>query len=498
MKVGLVFTNLPGVIGNSNTNFKNMAFRDENIGHIPPVSLVNVATILEGEGVEVEIIDQDAEGLSYRQVLSRLDRFSPDLVGFTLTTYNFRDVLPWIKSIKEDTGLPTLVGGPHLHLYPHETLSHNCIDYAIIGEAEIPLPQFMKAFKGNRDFSGIKSVGYRDSSGKVHVENTRQSIPDLNDLPLPALHLLKNHLYSNILTRKKNFTAMLSARGCPYRCTFCDQKVPVFRRRSADNFVSEVVRNYEEFGIREFDVYDSTFTAHRKRVIEICDKLANTGLDIGWTIRTRVDSVNEKVIDALKRGGVHTILYGIESSNEDILKVMKKGIAKERIEKTLAYTKGAGIDTLGFFMFGFPGETRETIENTIEFALKQPLDYAQFSTLVPMPETEIYDYYRERGMDDYWSFTTLNPESNRSIDLIEVELNREETEALSDRANRQFYVRPRIVWKQLILTRSLERFRRLTSATLFILQTSLSRIFSSNGNAGISADRNSWFRRNPS
>jgi len=185
MKASLVFTNLPGIIGNTNTNFKPMAIRDRNIGHIPPVSLLNVAGILEGAGVEVEIIDQDAEGLNYSDVLGRLNKTSPDLIGFTLTTYNFRDVLPWIEKLKADTGLPTIVGGPHLHLYPSETMTHKCIDYAIIGEAEIPLPQFIAAFNGRRDFSGIKSIAYRTESGDVSVEATRQVIDDLDSLLMP-------------------------------------------------------------------------------------------------------------------------------------------------------------------------------------------------------------------------------------------------------------------------------------------------------------------------
>lgn len=503
MKTSLIFTpgysnitsDKEGFLGNSDVNFSNMKFRDQNIGTIPPVSLLTVAGVFESQGVETQIIDQDAEKLRYQQIVEKLNAFSPDLIGFTLTTYNFRDVLPWINAIKRDTGIPIIVGGPHVHLYPYETMSHDAIDYAIIGEAEIPLVDFISAFKNNRKFSGIKSIAYREKNGDVVVERTRQIVDDLNELPFPPLHLIKNENYANILTRRHNFTAMLSARGCPYRCTFCDQKVPPYRRRSAENFVAEIKRNYEMFGIREFDVYDSTFTADRKRVRKICELIDQENLDVGWTIRSRVDSVNEKVLDALKLGGVHTIFYGIESSNPELLKIMKKQISIKRIEETLAYTKSLGIDNLGYFMFGFPGETQQTITDTIDFALSQPLDYAQFSTLVPMPETEIYDYYLERGMEDHWSYATRYPEDNTQIDLIEVGgISREDMQNYTDLANQKFYLRPRIIWGKLKRVRSLENFKRLSRGAGMVMKSWVADQIPRSHSSTSSLDRNKWNR----
>ena len=357
MKATLVFTSDSAGL-EDNPNFDDFKIRDEHIGKVPPLSLLYVAGILEKEGVECEILDVVSENLTYEQAEERIKTFSPDIIGFSLSTYCFGPALKWINKIKEDLGLPIIVGGAHAALFPQETMTHGAIDYLIVGEAEYPLPEFARAFWGDKDFSNIKSLAYR-KDGEVVIDLTRQAIPDIDDVPLPALHLLQNDRYHNIISKRKNFTAMLSSRGCPYKCTFCDQKTPSYRTRSPEKFVEEIVRNYEQFGVREFDIYDSTFTADKKRVKEICKLLVEKDIDIGFTIRSRVDSVDHDILDHLHEAGCHTIFYGVESADEDILRSMRKEITLEQIEDIVGYTKKCGIDTLGYFMIGFPSETAD-------------------------------------------------------------------------------------------------------------------------------------------
>jgi len=468
MNVVLIFTS-----NELNPNFADLSFRDESIGYIPPLSLVSVAAIFEREGVAVDLLDMDAEGLSYSQALQRVRDASPDLIGFTLSTYSFHPILTWIRKFKEDTGLPIIVGGAHVALYPEETMSHPEIDYVVVGEAELPLPPFIRAFTTDRDFSGLKSVGYRED-GRVIIDRTRQHIPDIDDAPWPARHLLNNELYSNILSHRKNFTAMLSTRGCPYRCAFCDQKTPKYRIRSPRSFVDEVTFNCREFGIHEFDVYDSTFTANKKRVLEICRLLVEEQVDVSWTVRSRVDSVNKDMLDALRRAGCHTVMYGIESSDRDILKRMRKDISPERVREIVGHSKKVGFEVLGFFMFGFPGETRETIEDTIRFSLELPLDYAQFTVIVPFPDTEIYEYYMANGLEDYWAEYTLDPSKERLIELIGTEITRDDASRYLSLAYRRFYYRPRVIWHRARSVRSFGELRRLARGAWAILKNSLS------------------------
>jgi radical SAM superfamily enzyme YgiQ (UPF0313 family) len=353
-------------------------------------------------------------------------------------------------------------------------MSHPQVDFVLCGEADIPLPRFVQAWRNGRDFDGIPSIGYRDSEGRPVIDTTRQHVETINDQPLPARHLIRNELYANILTRRRNFTAMMSARGCPYRCAFCDQKTPKFRLRSPRDFVDEVKFNLEHFNIREFDVYDSTFTANKKRVIEICELIRSEGLDVSWTVRSRVDSVNDDMLIALRKAGCHTIMYGVESSDADILKRMRKGISPERVRHVTQFTHDQGMEMLGFFLLGFPGETHETIQDTIEFALSLPLDYAQFTVLVPFPDTEIYEYYRENGLEDYWGEYTLDETREREIELIGTEVTRDEASDYLAKAYRRFYFRPRVIAKRAMKIRSLGELKRLASGAVGILKNSLS------------------------
>jgi len=466
MKVSLIFT--PNQL---NPNFRELAFRDDSLGFVPPLSLMHVAALMEQAGAQVEIIDMVAERLSYPAVLDRLRRFSPDLLGFTITTSSFHAVLTWINRFKADTGLPILAGGEHVRLYPHETMSHSAIDFCIVGEAEYPIPLFISAFKNRKPYSGIKSFGYR-SAGAVFIDCSVKAIDDLDSIPFPARHLIKNNLYENIFTRRKNFTAMISSRGCPFNCAFCCSNHQLYRTRSPQNFVDEIELNLREYDIHDFDIYDSTFTADRQRVMEICRLIQKRQLPVSFTVRSRVDVVNRDMIDALRSAGCHAIMYGIESSNPEILAAMHKGISPGQVMETVAYTKSRGIETLGFFMFGFPGETLATIEDTIDFSLRLPLDYAQYTLLLPFPETEIYSYYRSRGLEDYWAEYTLDASRERLIEFIDTAVTRQQASAMVSLAYKRFYFRPGIIWHRLLRLRSTRELKRLAGGAFGILTNS--------------------------
>jgi radical SAM superfamily enzyme YgiQ (UPF0313 family) len=463
MKVSLIFTPI-----DVNPHNKSVSFRDENLGFVPPLSLLIVAALMEKEGVEVDLIDMEAEGLSYSATLERIRSFAPDLLGFTVTSWSFHSIIRWIKQFKADTAISILVGGEHLRLYPDETMSYDAIDFCITGEAELPLPEFISAFREGQPFDDIKSLGFR-KNGSVIIDRTIRYVEDINTIPFPARHLIRNELYENVLSRKKNFTALISSRGCPFNCAFCTHNHQKYRARSPENVVDEIELNLKTYNICDFDIYDSTFTADEPRVIRICEEIRRRKLEVGFTVRSRVDIVSREMIDSLKSAGCHTILYGIESSNPDILKMMNKRISPEQVMKTVSYTKQRGIKTLGFFLFGFPGETRQTIEDTIRFSLDLPLDYALYSILLPMPDTDIYEYYRERGLGDYWAEYTLDDSKTELIEFIGTGVTRAETAKYALEAYKRFYFRPRIIWNRLRKLGSFGEFRRLFGGAIAIL-----------------------------
>jgi anaerobic magnesium-protoporphyrin IX monomethyl ester cyclase len=246
----------------------------ENYGIFPSLSLLYVAGVLEAAGCEVLFIDAHAENLGLDETVARLRAFGPEYVGYTITTYLFFQTLDWIKAIKALVDVPTIVGGVHLSIYPKETLTHEAIDYAVTGEAEASLPALLTALTRGGELSEIKGIAYRvggpvSEGGRVHVTPNAPTV-DVDESPLPARHLIDNSLYYSFISKYRNFTCFITSRGCPYKCIFCEQGSKAFRARSPMGVVDELEMSYNEFGIREFDFFDSSFTIRKNRVIAIC------------------------------------------------------------------------------------------------------------------------------------------------------------------------------------------------------------------------------------
>ncbi|PIQ87318.1 MAG: hypothetical protein COV73_03590 [Candidatus Omnitrophica bacterium CG11_big_fil_rev_8_21_14_0_20_43_6] len=458
MKIALIFTPI-----SLKRNWSTLISQDRHVGIIPPLSLAYVAAIAEKAGHRVQIIDAVAESLSLEATLQRIRDYSPDILGFTLTTYGFHQTLRWINTIRAGSGITVMVGGWHLSLYPYETMQHQSIDYAIIGDAENTLPGFLNALESKDSLATVKGIAFRDN-GKFVLTSPAPFTENLDTIPFPARHLLKNELYYNILSHRKNFTAMLSARGCPYQCTFCDLNTKQFRMRSAVNFVDEIDQNYRDFKIREFDIYDSSFTIDKKRVVDICQEIIKRGLKVSWTARSRVDTVDDNLLCLMAKAGCNTLMYGIETGDPAILKALKKHTDLESVFDVVQKTKKYGIKTLGFFMLGSPEETAESARKTIQFSKALDLDYVQVTKLTPFPNTDIYRKLQASGFGDYWKKFTLDLEFEEELPSLETELTPHEISRFVKKAYQSFYLRPRYILKALARTRSLLEFKNLIMA----------------------------------
>ena len=229
----------------------------ENYGIFPSLSLLYVAGILESADCEVLFIDAHAEGLTLEETVTRHRAFGPDYVGYTITTYLFFQTMDWIRSIRELVDVPTIVGGVHLSIYPRETLGYDCIDYAVTGEAEHALPEMLAALVKGDDLSSVRGIAYRRNDGEIMV-TPKAADCDVDAAPFPARQLIDNSLYYSFISKYKNFSCFITSRGCPYKCIFCEQGSKPFRARSPQNVVDELELCYHEFGIREFDFFDSS------------------------------------------------------------------------------------------------------------------------------------------------------------------------------------------------------------------------------------------------
>jgi len=430
----------------------------ENYGIFPSLSLLYVAGILQSAGCDVLFIDAHAEGLTLEQCLDRLRRFGPDYVGYTLTTYLFFQSMDWIRAIKAQLPVPVIVGGVHLSIYPRETLAYPELDYAVTGEAERALPDLLTALTRKGDLSQVRGIAYRRADGQV-VVTPNAADADIDAAPFPARNLIDNSIYYSFISQYRNFTCFITSRGCPYKCIFCEQGSKPFRARSPGNVVDELEICHHEYGIRELDFFDSSFTIRKQRVIDICEEIERRKLDIVWAARTRVDCINDDVLRAMRRAGCNRIYYGIESGNREILQTLKKSTSLEMYRDVVAATRKHGINTFGYFMVGNPYETEATIRQTIRLALELDLDYAQFSKVTPMPATELYTLLLQETGRDYWR-EHIEAGVDEDIPRPLCDMTDAEIQRWTRLAYLRFYYRPKYIARAMARLKSKDELKR--------------------------------------
>ena len=436
----------------------------ENYGVFPSLSLLYVAGCLEQHGVEVQFIDVNAENLSVEETVQRLQEFGPDYVGYTITTYLFYQTLSWVKALKESVDVPVIVGGVHMGMYPKESMSHECLDYGVTGEAEMTLPQLLHALQTGGELRDLKGLVYRDpSTREIIYTGNAPTLANISDAARPARHLQDNSLYYSFISKYKNFSCLMTSRGCPYRCIFCEQGGLKFRPRTPMDVVDEIEQGYRDHGIREYDFFDSAFTIQKDRVIEISNEIHRRKLDVIWAARTRVDCVSREMLEAMARGGCVRIYYGLESGNREILRTLLKAADLDQAKRTVQETKDAGIDVFGYFMVGNPGETAHTVRQTIRYAIELDCDYAQFSKVTPMPGTALYDMYVKEYGEDYWQKYILDESYDSYIPRPGCDMSETEIQALTQLAYVRFYYRPVFAAKTMGRMKSWHEVRRSMS-----------------------------------
>lgn len=468
MKVCLIFTPY-----NHKKFMENLEIVNEKFGIYPPLGLMYAASILENAGHEVKIIDTTVSNLTKEEVLEQVVEFNPDMLGFLLTTWMFRQTLEWIKYLKKKTKIPVVVGNYVLEQYPKEVLSHKEIDYGVIGSARLALPKLLDALKNNKPLENIQGLAFKKGK-KIIINYPKVLHDDLNKLPFPARHLVSNEKYAGFHTKKKNFTIMVTSKGCPHNCTFCDMGKTRYNARTPKNVVDEIEECYKKYGIKEIDFFDRSFTVDKKRIVEICKEIIKRKIKITWSCRARVDEVDENLLKWMKRASCRLIHYGVESGDQKILDMEHKGIRKEEIRKTIEITKKVGIGTFGFFMIGQPGDTKESVEKTMEFALELGPDYAQFMRTVAKPGAELYEEVKKIMGYDYFSKYILGEVEEKRLPIPWTELSEMEIKLLTRKAYLKFYFRPKFLFKTILKIRSLEEFYRyMSTAFEMILHKSI-------------------------
>jgi len=406
---------------------------DELIGTYPPLGICYLASVLRENGFnDITLIDAEIER-DLESVISSTLKENPDIIGISAMTFSFLYALKLAKKLKEKTDVPIVVGGPHVDFYPMEVMSHKCFDIGVIGEGEYTFLDIVKLLRKNKKEDFIRKLGKIDGivfrrGNKIIRTRERPFIKNLDEIPFPARDLLDIKKYHHTYLSNP-FVSMITSRGCPYRCSFCSRTKwnLVWRAHSPEYVVSEIKHCIDKFGITSFQFFDDTFTVSKERVLKISNLIRKEKLKVKIVCLSRVDTVDREVLRAMKQAGVETISFGFESGDEDVLKAMNKGTTIKQAKKAVALCREVGIDSIGYFIVGYPSETKKSILNTIKFIKEARPSWFKANLFVPYPGSTIYEkLIREGKIVDFWRKMTIEgkpytpPKVNENLSIEEL------------------------------------------------------------------------------
>lgn len=415
---------------------------------MPPLGLLSIMAWLEQHGVLSEIIDCYATPSPLDALVDEIIRRSPDLVAFSCTTSSFPEGNRVAEAIKaRDSRVTIVFGGAHACTMGASLLERfPAIDFLVLGEGEQTMLELVQA--GCSNPSTIPGLAYRDEHGNGTTSAPRDLIPDLDQLPFPAYHLLPGfpHKYKLPLFSSPKFpnTSIISSRGCPYQCSYCDRSVfsKGFRFNSPEYILEHVAMLNREYGIRHVFFYDDLFTFDRKRVAEFCDLKKKKGIEVSYNCIARLEHVDAELLELLKGSGCWQVNFGIESGDPEILKQHRKFYGLDEVGRKLQMVKDSGMRVKGLFMVGLPGEDEAAIRRTIDYALSLPLDEINVTKFTPFPGAPVYKTLKQFGTfnEDWELMNCMN------FVFIPQGMTKQQLEGLYDEFISRFYRRSRIHW----------------------------------------------------
>jgi radical SAM superfamily enzyme YgiQ (UPF0313 family) len=366
-----------------------------------------LAAIAEQEGHEAAVFDMGLRPASpVTEDVKQIVDWKPDVIAFTSMTTSYQSVEEAVVLLKAALPAPIIIGGPHATTLPELTLQNPHIDFLVYGEGEYVFRDWLRQIAaGDTNWAANKGLWWKDADGKVVDGGERELIPDLDELPFPARHLFDLKKYPLYAPNGEMMVTVLTSRGCPYKCSFCFKGIVgrTYRQRTPENIVAELRHLIDAYGARNFYFMDDLFTINVKRLEAILDYFIEQKLDVRWRCLARVDRVNPDLLKKMYRAGCRQIHFGIESGNLEILKATAKHIDLEQVRQAIEWTEDAGIMSKGYFMLGLPGDTEQTMNETIEFAATLRLSEAMFSIATPMPGTELWEELLRKNPDTVYS-----------------------------------------------------------------------------------------------
>jgi len=431
----------------------------------PHLGLAYLAAVSEERDDEVLLFDADVEN---EPITDAIRRFDPEIVGITANTPQVKSAWRTAKAIKSVKDIPVVLGGPHVSVLPAESVSRPEVDVVVRGEGEavwVKLCEIIETAKqGSPNFtardlldpqanllSGLLGISYFTNDGHEWHNPDHPPIADLDTLPFPAYHVYKMDRYTNLqpatdaIDGAKSFSVMTS-RGCPYRCTFCSQSImPVkWRARSPENVLKEWQHLVHNLGAQEIGVLDDSANIQVNRLEKMADLLIEHKVNhVPWIFVNgiRANLATKELLGKLKKAGLKRTAFGVESGDPDVLLSIDKKIDHDTIRQAFKNAKAVGLETIGFFIIGLPGETEESMDRTIKFACEVDPLIANFSMMTPYPGTKVYEIAKRQGrllLEDWEDYVFFDGRARYELGDMSAEL----IERKWKEAYRRFYLRP--------------------------------------------------------
>lgn len=415
----------------------------------PSIGIGYMAAVLEVNGYEVDVLDASALELTYDEIGEEILKRNPDIVSISALTPTIGvalDSADKIKQVKPDTIV--VLGGYHPTFEFQSLLEEPSVDVVVRGEGEYTFLDLVRAIEKKEDLVNVKGLAFHDKDdGSLVLTPDREIIMDLDELPFPAFHLFPMEKY-RILNISTNVATIITTRGCPMQCSFCSSAAlhgHKLRRRSYQNVCDEIEVRLREQNIDTIAFMDDTFTLNKKFVRDFCAEVKRRGLKFWWGCTSRVDTLDEELLETMKDAGCITIFMGVESADQQMLEKMDKNITISKTENAFRLARKVGIRTIASCVIGMPEDTKKSINQTIDFVKKLNPNYALYSLATPYPGTKFYNETFKKNLiqiKDWSKYTLLNPV------LETVDCSSQELRSIQKKAFLKFYLRPNYLIRQ--------------------------------------------------
>jgi radical SAM superfamily enzyme YgiQ (UPF0313 family) len=448
----------------------------------PHLGLAYLGAVSERRGDTVQVFDMDVEDVP---LAAALREFSPHIVGITANTPQVRQAWQAAQEVKAVLPhVPVVIGGPHVSALPEESALRPEIDVVVRGEGEATWLELCAAVEqANFEFRTanfeIRGISYKTADGRVVHNPPRPPIADLDSLPWPAYHLFKMDRYTSLqpatdrVAGARSFS-MMTSRGCPYRCVFCSQSImpEKWRARSPQNVLQEWRHLVADLGAQEIGLLDDSANIQRQRLLELCDLLIAEKLNhVPWIMVNgiRANLADDELLGRMKAAGCKRTAFGVETGDPEIMKSINKHLTLDQVRAAFRAAKKVGLETIGFFIIGLPGDNERTMEATIRFAIELDPFIANFSMMTPYPGTKVWEQVHTQGgrmlVQDWQDYVFFEGKARYEMGETTAELQ----ERKWQEAYRRFYLRPSRVWRTLTRKETWLNFPRTSRMALRVI-----------------------------